>query len=77
MTRRTATKKIEIEYLDAPPIGWFALDVLPHEDPRKRKWVGLMIDVHPDELKHCRCKMAWLYVHPKDYKPPRARRRLN
>jgi hypothetical protein len=23
-----------------------------------------MVDVHPDELKHRLCKMAWLYVHP-------------
>ena len=29
----------------------------------------LMVDVHPDELKHCRCKTAFLFVHPNDYKP--------
>jgi hypothetical protein len=58
-----------IEYLDRPPIGWFVLDVMKASEGRKWDWVGLMIDVHPDELKHCRCKMAWLYVHPDDYKP--------
>jgi hypothetical protein len=31
-----------IEYLDRPPTGWFALDVLPEQD-RKRDWVALMI----------------------------------
>jgi len=25
--------------------------------------------VNPDELKHCSCEVAFLYVHPKDYKP--------
>ena len=30
---------------------------------------SLMIDVHPDDLKHCQCKVAWLYVHPQDYQP--------
>ena len=23
----------------------------------------------PDDLKHCHCKTAFLYVHPDDYKP--------
>jgi hypothetical protein len=58
-----------IEYLDRPPPGWFPLDVMKASEGRKWDWVGLMIDVHPDELKHCRCRMAWLYVHPDDYKP--------
>jgi hypothetical protein len=60
---------MKTEFLDRPPAGdWFALDVM-REAPRKRRWVVLMIDVHPDELKHCRSKTAFLYVHPKDYRP--------
>ena len=67
---------MKTEFLDRPPAGdWFALDVM-REAPRKRRWVVLMIDVHPDELKHCRRKTAFLYVHPKDYRPdPAAQRR--
>src|SRR5687767_11915817 len=50
--------------LDPPPIGWFALDLMKSADGRKWDWCALMIDVHPDELKHCLCTTAWLYVHP-------------
>ena len=51
---------MKTEFLDRPPAGdWFALDVM-REAPRKRRWVVLMIDVHPDELKHCRSKTAFL-----------------
>jgi hypothetical protein len=57
-----------IEYLDRPPVGWFALDVM-RARRRKWDWCALMIDVQPDELKHCRCKMAWLYVDPNEYRP--------
>ena len=57
-----------IEYLDRPPSGWFALDVM-RRDTRKWDWVALTIDVHPDDLKYCLCKTAFLYVHPKEYKP--------
>jgi hypothetical protein len=32
-----------------------------------------MIDVHPDELKHCLCKTAFLYVHPNEYRPDGSR----
>jgi hypothetical protein len=28
-----------------------------------------LVDVHPDELKHCVCKTAWLYVDRDEYKP--------
>lgn len=59
----------KIETLDKPPAGWFPLDVMKADESLKWDWVGLMINVHPDELKHCRCTMAWLYVHPDDYKP--------
>ncbi len=36
---------------------------------RKWDWCTLMVDMHPDELKHCQCEIAFLYVHPNDYKP--------
>jgi hypothetical protein len=58
-----------IEYLDRPPAGWFPLDVMKAGGGRKGEWCALMVDVHPDELKHCHCKIAFLYVHPNDYKP--------
>jgi hypothetical protein len=58
-----------IEYLDRPPAGWFALDVM-RKEARKWDWVVLMVDVHPDDLKTCTCDFpALLYVHPKDYRP--------
>jgi hypothetical protein len=61
------------KFLDRPRAGdWFVLDVM-REAPRKRTWVALMIDVHPDDLKHCFSKTAFLYVHPKDYCPDRGR----
>jgi hypothetical protein len=50
-----------IEYLDRPPTGWFVLDVIRRE-ARKRDWVALMVDVDPDELKHCLCETAWVRV---------------
>jgi hypothetical protein len=56
------------EYLDRPPVGWFVLDVMK-AGSGKWDWCALMIDVPPDELKHCLCKTAFLYVHPNDYKP--------
>jgi hypothetical protein len=57
------------EYLDRPPVGWFALSVAKTEATRKWDWVGFMVDVDPDELKHCHCKTAFLWVDPKEYKP--------
>jgi hypothetical protein len=42
-----------IEYLDRPPAGWFALDVM-RKEARKWDWVALMVDVHPDDLKDYR-----------------------
>jgi hypothetical protein len=64
---------IDIETVDRPPSGWFILDIMKPADRRKWDWAALMIDVHPQELKHCRCKMAWLYVHPKEYRPDGSR----
>jgi hypothetical protein len=61
-----------ITTLDRPPAGWFALDVMQKE-ARKWDWVALMVDVHPDELKHCLCKVAFLFVHPNEYKPDGSR----
>jgi hypothetical protein len=56
-----------LEYLDRPPAGWHALDVMKE---RERDWVALMIDVHPDDLKTCACEFpALFYVHPKTYRP--------
>ena len=58
-----------IEYLDRPPAGWHALDVMK-EHSRKRDWVALMVDVPPDDLKACACEFpALFYVHPKEYRP--------
>jgi hypothetical protein len=57
-----------IEYLDRLPPGWFALDVMRSE-ARKRDWVALLADVHPDDLKNCTCDFpALFFVHPKDYR---------
>ena len=39
-----------IEYLDRPPHGWFVLDVM-RKVARRRDWVALMVDVHPDDLR--------------------------
>ena len=58
-----------IDYLDRPPTGWFALDVMRKEG-RKWDWAVLMIDVHPDDLKTCICDFPTLfYVHPNEYRP--------
>jgi hypothetical protein len=40
-----------IEYLDRPPVGWFALDVMKAGSGRQWDWCALMIDVHPDEAR--------------------------
>lgn len=61
-----------VEILDRPPAGWYSLDVT-REQSRKLDWVALMIDVHPDELKDCLCKIAFLYVHPNEYRPDGSR----
>ncbi|MEQ1956332.1 hypothetical protein [Mesorhizobium sp. CN2-181] len=56
--------------LDAPPAGWHALDVMPQGDGScKGEWVAFMIDVPYEDLKHCHCRTAFLYVHPKEYRP--------
>jgi hypothetical protein len=55
--------------LDRPPAGWFILDVMKAGGGRRWEWLALMIDVDRDELKHCLCKTAFLWVHPNEYKP--------
>jgi hypothetical protein len=62
-----------VETLDRPPAGWFVLDAMKVGNLRKWDWCALMINVHPDELKHCRCKVAFLYVHPNEYRPDESR----
>jgi hypothetical protein len=59
------------EYLDRPPAGWHALDVMKAgSNGRKWDWCALMVDVHPDDLKTCACEFpALFYVHPKEYRP--------
>jgi hypothetical protein len=37
------------QYLDAPLVGWFVLDVM-RKKARSWDWVALMIDVHPDDF---------------------------
>jgi hypothetical protein len=59
----------KIEYLHRPPAGWHALDVM-QEKTRSPRWVALLIDMHPDDLKACACEFpALFYVHPKEYRP--------
>ena len=56
--------------LDTPPAGWNVIDVMPTGSCRRaQEWVALMIDVPFDDLKHCLCRTAWLYVHPNEYRP--------
>jgi hypothetical protein len=47
---------------------WHVLRVC-RKQSRSWDWVAFAIDVHPDELKHCRCETAFLYVHPDEYRP--------
>ena len=44
----------DIEWVDRPPDGWFVLDVMKLKKLRKWDWWALMIEVAPDEHKHCR-----------------------
>jgi hypothetical protein len=57
-----------VQTLDRPPVGWHPLDVVKIS-PRKRDWCALMVSVPLDELKHCRCGVAALYVDPREYRP--------
>jgi hypothetical protein len=57
------------KYLDSPPPGWFPLSICKQGPGRKWDWTALMVDVHPDELKHYHCGVSRLFVHPAEYKP--------
>jgi hypothetical protein len=51
-----------IEYLDRPPSGWFALDVMQRKEG-SRDWVALMVDVDPDDLRsHPTHDYRWLRI---------------
>jgi hypothetical protein len=52
-----------IKYLDRPPAGWFALDVM-RTASRKLDWCALMIDVDPDEHRHGNrtAREAWVRI---------------
>jgi hypothetical protein len=67
----TETKN-RIPRLDRPPIGWSPLDVM-QTGGSKVEWVALMVDVDPEELGECVCKIAFLYVDPEDYHPDGSR----
>jgi len=63
-----------VEEFDRPPQGWFALDIMKAKGGRAWDWVALMIDVDPEELKHCACNFpALFYVHPEEYNPAEGR----
>ena len=50
-------------------VGWYALDVM-RKQSRKRDWVALMIDVHPDEFKSDVSRTAreqWVPIPGKPY----------
>jgi hypothetical protein len=65
-----STQSDRLKYVDRLPSGWFALDVMPaRAGKRCQDWTALLIDVHPDDLKHYQCEVAFLYVDPEDYKP--------
>jgi hypothetical protein len=38
-----------LAFLDRPPSGWFALDVMRRDRSGKWDWVALMVDVRPDQ----------------------------
>jgi hypothetical protein len=67
------TTPTPIEYRDLPPGQWFALDAFPTEEEpvtgRAREWAGLLVDVPPDQLKNCVSRVAFLFVHPDEYRP--------
>jgi hypothetical protein len=51
-----------IEYVERPPAGWFALDVMRTRS-RKWDWVALMVDIDPDDLKNCACDFPALFLY--------------
>ena len=60
--------------VDELPAGeWFVLEVMKAGNSRKWDWVALMLDVPFDEIKYCQCKVAFLFVHPDEYRPQKGR----
>ena len=63
------------EELDRPPAGWHPVTVM-RKTSRKWDWVALMVDVDPDDLKHCTLEgngLALLFINPDEcttQKPP-------
>jgi hypothetical protein len=52
----------QIEYLDRPPVGWFALEVMQKE-MGSPIWVALMIDCHPEDYRAVQYRVAaWGWV---------------
>jgi hypothetical protein len=63
-------QKPERVVVDRVPSGeWHALYLCRATESRTWDWVALFVDVHPDELKYCVCKVAFLFVHPNEYRP--------
>ena len=60
-------------FIDRPPAGWHALDVMKADDSGNWDWVALLIDVPVDQLKYCRSRIARLYVDPSEYRPDTSR----
>jgi hypothetical protein len=59
-----------IEYLDEVPAGdWSVVTVCRRTESRKWDWGALLVDVPIDELKNCVLKIAFLWVHPNEYRP--------
>jgi hypothetical protein len=56
--------------VDRVPCGeWHAIYLCRATESRTWDWVALLVDVHSDDLKHCNCKVAFLFVHPDEYCP--------
>ncbi len=60
-----------VEEFDRPPAGWHALNVM-RKTSRKWDWIAIMVDVDPDDLKHCTIEgdgLAVLFVNPYEWQP--------
>jgi hypothetical protein len=74
-TTTPSVRYVEPEKYDRPPAGWFALNVMRAGDGRKWDWVGLMVDVDPNELKYCLCDFpAAFFINPYDWHPAEGRK---
>ena len=70
----TAQKPDRMVVDRVPPGEWHAIYLCRATESRTRDCVAVLVDVHPDDLKHCNCKVAFLFVHPDEYCPDGARR---